>query len=464
MAVTSIWAVKKRMDTVIDYIENPEKTTERPELDSDALDARRAISDVIDYASNEDKTDKMMFVTGVNCDPDTALEDFLTVKQRWHKEGGRLAYHGYQAFKEGPGEITAEEAHEIGVKLAQELWGDRFQVVVATHLNTGHYHNHFVLNSVSFADGYKYVRFNSDYRKMQEVSDRLCRERGLDVVLNPSTAKGKTYDEWSAERQGRYTVRGRIREDIDYAVRLSRNWNDFGNMLTDLGYEMKFFRQDGTLLEHPALKPPEAKGFFRLDNLGKDYSFSVLQQRIFMGNVRPGMQLIPEGYTHKKWEPPIQEMHGLPKIYRWYCYKLYLFVGSPPRRKERIPMYLREDIRKLDKYIEQLDFLCNNGISDKQSMTEVRTKYQSQLDSLMADKKKLNSYLRGSDRDGNTEHSKAIRRLIQEDSRKIAAVRKKLKLCDECFVSSDKITEHADKLNNHLIQQKKPKNRNGRAR
>ena len=196
MAVTSIWAVKNRMDIVLNYIENPEKTTHRPEEAPDANAAMKHIRDVLGYACNEDKTDKMMYVTGVNCDPDTALEEFIEVKQRWHKEGGRLAYHGYQSFREGPGEITAEEAHEIGVELAKELWGDRFQVVVATHLNTGHYHNHFVLNSVSFADGYKYVRFNSDYRHMQEVSDNLCRQRGLNVIMNPSTTKGKTYDEW----------------------------------------------------------------------------------------------------------------------------------------------------------------------------------------------------------------------------------------------------------------------------
>ena len=104
MAVTSVWAVKSRMDTVLNYIENPEKTTKRPELDADAMQARIAISNVIDYASNEDKTDQMMFVTGVNCDPETALEEFMEVKQRWHKEGGRLAYHGYQAFLEGPGD------------------------------------------------------------------------------------------------------------------------------------------------------------------------------------------------------------------------------------------------------------------------------------------------------------------------------------------------------------------------
>ena len=111
-------ALSYRMDTVLNYIENPEKTTHRPEEAPDANAAMKHIRDVLGYACNEDKTDKMMYVTGVNCDPDTALEEFIEVKQRWHKEGGRLAYHGYQSFLEGPGEITAEEAHEIGVELS----------------------------------------------------------------------------------------------------------------------------------------------------------------------------------------------------------------------------------------------------------------------------------------------------------------------------------------------------------
>ena len=144
MAVTSIWAIKSRVDNVIRYVRNPEKTIERPEESSEAMAARKAVGDVLEYAQNADKTEKMMYVTGIGCNPATAAEDFMVVKKRWHKEGGRLAYHGYQSFKEGDGQITAKQAHDIGVELAQRLWGDRYQVVIATHLNTGHYHNHFV--------------------------------------------------------------------------------------------------------------------------------------------------------------------------------------------------------------------------------------------------------------------------------------------------------------------------------
>ena len=97
--------------------------------------------------------------------------------------GGRVCFHGYQSFQAD--EVTAEIAHQIGVKLAQELWGDRFEVVVATHCNTGHYHNHFVLNSVSFADGLKFDNTPADYARMREVSDRLCREYAISVIENP---------------------------------------------------------------------------------------------------------------------------------------------------------------------------------------------------------------------------------------------------------------------------------------
>lgn len=465
MAVTSVWAVKSRMDTVLNYIENPEKTTKRPELEADAMQARIAISNVIDYASNEDKTDQMMFVTGVNCDPETALEEFMEVKQRWHKEGGRLAYHGYQAFLEGPGEINAEEAHEIGVELAKELWGDRFQVVVATHLNTGHYHNHFVLNSVSFADGYKYVRFNSDYRHMQEASDRLCRQHGLNVILNPSTAKGKTYDEWKAEREGRYTVRGTIREDIDYAIRLSRSWNDFAEMMLELGYEFKFFGKNHEPLKYPGLKPPDAKGYFRFRNLGPDYDTDAIYKRVIKNTFTPGIQLQPQSKINiKEWDPPAQELSPKLHLFRWYCFKLYMFVSKPRKRKERISMYLREDIRKLDHYIEMLDFMIEHETYDKRPISEVKASYKRQLEALQEKKNERYSWLRHHEKEGHLSFVSVLKDEIKEISKEMADIRHKQKICDDCYITTDEVLEHAEKLRLQLQQQQKQRSRGGRVR
>ena len=149
MAVTSIWPIKGRIDGVINYARNPEKTTDKAAADVAAM---HAVKNVMEYTTNDIKTEQRKYVTGIDCSEETAASEFMSTKILWNKTGGRQCYHGYQSFAQD--EVTAEVAHEIGVKLAKRLWGDRFEVLVATHLNTGHHHSHFVINSVSFADGY----------------------------------------------------------------------------------------------------------------------------------------------------------------------------------------------------------------------------------------------------------------------------------------------------------------------
>ena len=194
MAVTAIWDIKGRVDKVISYATNPQKT------DVSAMQYAadlHAIERVVEYTADEMKTEKCCFVSGINCDPDQAAHQFVKSKKHWKKEGGIVAFHGYQSFRAG--EVDADTAHQIGVALAKELWGDRFEVVVATHLNTDHYHNHFVINSVSLYDGYKYNDCKESYRRMREVSDRLCKEHNLSVIKYPQ-GKKKNYLEWSAQR------------------------------------------------------------------------------------------------------------------------------------------------------------------------------------------------------------------------------------------------------------------------
>lgn len=137
MAVTRIWQVKGRLDAPIDYAMNPEKT-ENPVYSKRELDS---LQDVMDYAANPEKTEKRFYVSGINCNPDTAREQFQTVKEQFAKEGGIIAYHGYQSFSEG--ETDPETAHKIGIEFAKRVWGDDYQVVVATHLNTKCLHKLF---------------------------------------------------------------------------------------------------------------------------------------------------------------------------------------------------------------------------------------------------------------------------------------------------------------------------------
>ena len=197
MATTSIWRVKGWLGKVLIYIENPDKTENPDFFEKQDMDGKEAqgLSDVIEYAVRQEKTGRITpgeegapvmqrFVSGVNCSPSTARDEMMAVKKRFGKEDGTVAYHGYQSF--APGEATPELAHEIGLALAKKLWGEKYQVLVATHLDKAHHlHNHFVVNTVSFVDGIKYYRSEKDYFAMQRESDRLCREYGLSVIEKP---------------------------------------------------------------------------------------------------------------------------------------------------------------------------------------------------------------------------------------------------------------------------------------
>lgn len=230
MAVTSIWPIKYRLDKVINYVRNPEKITEEYYSENAAM---HIIDGVLEYAADDTKTERREYVTCLNCGEQTAARDFVNTKKLWRKDDGRLCYHGYQSFK--PGEVNAETAHAIGVELAKQLWGERFQVVVATHCNTGVYHNHLVINSVSFRDGYKFYNSKADYRQMREVSDRLCREHGLSII-EEARGKGKNHALYAAEQNGKPTHAQMIRSDIDRAIAASLTRHEFFQVMEQMGY------------------------------------------------------------------------------------------------------------------------------------------------------------------------------------------------------------------------------------
>ena len=293
MATTSIWRVKGWLGKVVIYIENPDKTTNPAFYEKAAMTKTQAqgLSDVIEYAINNEKTQAesgevlQSFVSGVNCYPGTAREEMLAVKKQYGKEDGTVAYHGYQSF--APGEATPEIAHEIGVKLAQRLWGDRYQVIVATHLDhANHLHNHFVLNTVSFVDGLKYHRTGEDYKAMREASDALCREYGLSVIENPQPGKADHYAAWKAKQDDRPTWPGLVRDDVDEAIRQSMTMQQFWSNLKKRGYEVKVKK----LLY---LKPPGSPYFCRIErHFGPDYSVTGITERIL--NQRTREKPLPE--------------------------------------------------------------------------------------------------------------------------------------------------------------------------
>lgn len=280
MAVTSIWPIKGRASRIITYIRNPEKTVE--EYYSEAA-AMHAIDGVVVYAADDLKTERREYVTCLNCTEDRASADFIHTKNYWDKGGDRVCYHGYQSFRTG--EVNAETAHAIGVELAKRLWGERFEVVVATHCNTDNYHNHFVINSVSFGDGKHFYNSHEDYRRMRQESDRLCREYGLSVIEQPKQ-RGKNYGLYAAEQNGKPTHAQMIRGDIDRAIAASLTKQEFFQTMREMGYTITTHGTSGTQLKHPKLTPPDAGKNYRFDTLGEDYTLERILDRIYSVSVK----------------------------------------------------------------------------------------------------------------------------------------------------------------------------------
>ena len=449
MAVTSIWPIKGRVDKVIDYARNPEKTTEasRKKL--------HEIEGVLDYAADEMKTEQCQYVTGINVSSvETAAKEFMHTKWMERKTDGRVCFHGYQSFCEG--EVDAETAHKIGVALATELWGDRFQVIVATHCNTNHYHSHFVINSVSEADGKKFRNSHGDYRRMREVSDRLCKEYGLSVIKYPE-GRGKNYGEVVAEHEGKPTRRGIIKADLDRAIEASLTEQEFWAMLRQLGYEIKLYGKGGKELLHTAIKPQGTERYFRLDRLGEGYSLDEIMRRVYHNHRRKNP--IEEPTITRRAAPVRGSFSSAPKakglraLYLRYCYELHIIVKHPSAAR-RVHPALWEDLTKLNRLDAQTKLLASQKIETMTQLTAYQKNLQEQIDTLTAERTELRN-LQKRERRAGRENSVSAR--IAELSAQLRELRKEVKLCSEIEARSTEVADNLKEIQQEKSEQRKEK-------
>lgn len=228
MAVTSFWPIYKNLKATLDYADNPDKTTDRRYLDDDLYAA-------LSYAENDKKTDCKMYVGGINCSKQNAYAEMIAVQRRFGLRGKVVGYHGIQSFKTG--EVTPEQAFEIGIETARRMWCDKYQVLVTVHLNTDNVHCHFVVNPVSFKDGAKFQNKIGDHKKLRKVSDAICREHGLSVLENSSFYGGHKKDYWR-HKSGKKTHRDYLREYVEYCLSFATTPREFENQLYALGYTL----------------------------------------------------------------------------------------------------------------------------------------------------------------------------------------------------------------------------------
>ena len=270
MAVTKIWAIHDSVSRVVDYCTNPSKTK--------LSDLEQVLLYAADKGKTLDEGEQQYAVTGIGCRAESAAREMAAVQRRFGKAGGNVAYHAYQSFKTG--EVTAEECHRIGVETARRLWGNDRQVLVATHFNTGTYHNHFVVNPVNMWTGKKLEAKYEVYYKLRDMSDRICKEHGLSVIV-PGRDKGKSYIEHQAEQNGT-SYKAKLKAAIDRLIPVSSSLEDLLARLQREGYEIKRGK-------YISARAPDQERFTRLKTLGADYTEEAVVSRI-AGGLRPSRQ------------------------------------------------------------------------------------------------------------------------------------------------------------------------------
>lgn len=432
MATTSLWKVENRVDHVLNYATDKEKT--RNESYNNFNNRFYSISQTINYATNPDKTEKQFYTTGINCNVEDAIKQMEFTKRRFKKEKGILAFHGYQSFNEG--EVTPEIAHEIGVRLAEEMWGDRFEVVVSTHLNTDHIHNHFVVNSVSFKDGKKYYSNLSNTALLRKTSDYLCDEYGLRVLEEKTCKSGINFENFYKKSIRDSDYYKFAKEDIDYAIKHSYTKKEFHDYLSSMGYSYYYRADKLCIRREPYKRNIRVERAFR-----EDYSIEGITRRILENGFAREEIIVPykitkatKYYTTRKNLNKVYKPKGIIALYYYYKFLLGFY------KKKNVPYKLapemRAEIKKMDHYSEQTRFICKYKLETTKNIEDLKENKQQEKQKLLNTRNRL--YYKRSNIEDVAEKEK-ITKLIIAVTAELKNLRKELRLCDEIYDNSIKI-------------------------
>jgi hypothetical protein len=446
MAVCEIWDVRGRLDHPIDYAENLEKTANPKYTEADL----QAMVDVMEYATNKDKTEQRYFVTGVNCDPTTARDEMMIAKTQWNDESEIVCYHGFQSFKHG--EVTPEQAHKVGVKLAEKMWGDRFQVIVATHLNTDCLHNHFVVNSVSFADGKHYHDNKANLRLLRQRSDELCREYALSVIEHPS-GKKKPYALYQAEKNGMPTRDNVTRQAVDEAISKSFTLKDFDRIMAEMGYRVSFDpnRKYWTVIGKGWKRPK------RLYKLGEEYTNERIMERISENSYAVKFSTFAEPqrtvkvFRVKGSLKGAKKIGGLRGLYLHYCYKLGILPKNKKQNYARLHYLLKDDLMKMEAISQETRLLCRNHIDTVEQLLLYKGSLETEKTDLLQKRKELYSKSRKT----GSEEKEAIRSQLSDLSKRLSVIRKEVRLCESIEARNATLKEKLSTIRADEEQQRK---------
>ncbi|HWR18852.1 MAG TPA: relaxase/mobilization nuclease domain-containing protein [Clostridia bacterium] len=384
-----VHSIKERLDKRINYAITADKT--------------KTLVDKIEYATDVNKTEQAMFSSAINCDSvDTAYSEMDEVKRRYRKTDGVIGYTFIQSFS--PEEkLTPEQAHGIGIRLAEEFFGERFQVVVGTHLDKAHLHNHFVINSVSFIDGKKYLNKLHYLDELRAINDRLCAEYGLSVIVPYTKAGTENYSDWKDRKSGVTPRNDIMRNDIDACIQRSLTFSDFVSQMSRLGYSIRY----GPNIKYMTICAPGAERSRRVYKLGYEYTEEAMRRRISDNTPEQVAQAIRNTLavndkhqgsplprvTRVKWNGRRRSQKKLKGLQARYYRILYTLgmIRNQPRTNTNRSMYftLYDQIRQFDSYVRQMKLLSTCNVKNMEELSMLRESSSGELTALITERRTL---------------------------------------------------------------------------
>ena len=344
--------------------------------------ARKGRLDVgINYVLNGDKTEERVLTAHLNCDPGRECREMLDTKRAYGKEDGVMYYHIIQSFK--PGEITPELALEIATEFAKEhLPG--YETVIGVHVDKEHIHAHLVFNSVNADTGEKYhSNAQSYYSQIRGISDRLCREHGLSVIMQGESAKAVSYIEWLRQSRGQPTFRSMLEEDLRTAIEDANDLGHFFMLIEHMGWEISHGNRLGFRLrgQERFMYPGRKNPLFTEDGICTAILGNL--EEIEAGR-RPEIVRRPRYQPYKKHP----KYTGFMALYVHYLYVL----GKVEKRQypPRMTAQMKKDVMRSERYREQFVFLRENGLSTQADAAAFQARMEETLASLTKQRTILN--------------------------------------------------------------------------
>lgn len=276
---------------------------------------KATVDKAIDYICNPDKTDENIFISSFACSPETAAIDFKYTLDHCRENSPNKAYHLIQAF--APGEVSFEEAHRIGKELADRLLQGKYSYVVTTHIDKGHVHNHIIFCAADNIEHNKYHDCKQSYYHIRNLSDELCKEHNLSVII-PGAQRGKKYKEWQSNQNGS-AWKTQIRKDINFCIKSASTYEEFLLLMRAKGYEIKGETFEERAAKYISFRPLDKERFVRgsARSLGKEYTKERIKERIERKRERKAVIPKRDYSARRLIDTSDEKFRSSPGLQRW---------------------------------------------------------------------------------------------------------------------------------------------------